>query len=118
MYQRQFPLPPNQIGQNYEQPFYPPQPMQMPPMFPVPQQMLPMPFNQMPNQPFNYPPPYQQSSQQPRPPLTASVLNQFQDADGQIDINKTLATVGQLANTVQQVTPVIKQFGSIIRYFR
>ncbi|HLS20543.1 MAG TPA: YppG family protein [Bacillota bacterium] len=115
MYQRQFPFPPNQIGQSYEQPFYPQQQMPRPPFFPMPQHMLPIHFNQMPNQPFNYPPPYQQP---PRPPLSASVLNQFQTDDGQIDINKTLATVGQLANTFQQVTPVIKQFGSIIRYFR
>jgi len=65
--------------------------------------------NFMPPQPFGTP---------SRPPLTASMLQQFQDADGHIDFNKMLSTVGQLANTVQQVTPVIKQLGSFMNQFR
>lgn len=73
-----------------------------------------MPFHQpygnfIPPQPFGPP---------SRPPLTASMLQQFQDADGHIDFNKMLSTVGQLANTVQQVTPVIKQLGSFMNQFR
>lgn len=118
MYERQYPLPPNHFEQTYEQPFHPQQPWPMPHFIPPPPPPMhpfqPIPFQQMQGQPFNYP----QHNQSSRPPLSASVLNQFQDADGQIDINKMLATVGQLANTVQQVTPVIKQVGSVISYFR
>lgn len=115
MHHRQFQFPQTYSGQYGQQPFFPQQPMPMQPFFPIPHQMMPLPFQQMPQQPLQYSPPY---DQQPRPPFGATILNQFQDESGQIDINKTLATVGQLANTVQQVTPVIKQFGSIIRYFR
>lgn len=50
-----------------------------------------------------------------RPP---SLWTQFQNESGQIDVNKMLSTVGQLANTVQQVTPVVKQLGDFIKGFR
>src|SRR5690625_4705272 len=83
-------------------------------------------------QPFTYmqqpsrPPigPYQPNvNPQQRPPFngqpfTANIMQQFQDADGQVDINKMLSTVGQLANTVQQVSPMIKQFGTFVSGFR
>lgn len=62
-----------------------------------------------PNQSF-YPPP----NQQPRP----NFMSQFQGSDGQLDFNKMLSTVGQLANTVQQVTPVIQQVGSLMKSFK
>lgn len=52
---------------------------------------------------------------QPQPP---GLLSQFQDSNGQIDFNKMFSTVGQLANTVQQVSPVIKQFGSFMKNLR
>lgn len=45
----------------------------------------------------------------------AGFLSQFQAASGQIDVNKMLATVGQLANTVQQVTPMLKQLSNLIK---
>lgn len=59
---------------------------------------------------------YQQQAQQPSPP--AGILAQFQTAEGQMDVQKMLSTVGQLANTVQQVSPVIKEIGAMIRVFR
>lgn len=55
-----------------------------------------------PSQPFNQP----------------NLLAQFKDQNGQVDISKTLSTVGQFANTVQQVTPVIKQISDLIKSFR
>jgi len=46
------------------------------------------------------------------------VLQQFVDENGQMDINKMLRTVGQLADTVQQVTPVIRELNDVIKTFR
>lgn len=70
-----------------------------------------------PNYQQNYEGFYDQSNpihSQPSP----SFLTQFQNEDGQMDINKMLSTVGQIVNTVQQVSPVIQQFGSIVKSFR
>lgn len=40
-------------------------------------------------------------------------------APGQsFDLDKMLSTVGQLANTYHQVSPIVKQFGSLIKTFR
>src|SRR5690625_5041923 len=60
----------------------------------------------------------QQQSPFNQQPMTANIMQQFQDAEGQVDINKMLSTVGQLANTVQQVSPMIKQFGTFVSGFR
>lgn len=49
---------------------------------------------------------------------TNSVMQQFLDENGNVDIQKMLQTVGQLADTVQQVTPVIRQLNDLIRSFR
>ncbi|MYL46288.1 hypothetical protein GLV94_11605 [Virgibacillus halodenitrificans] len=46
------------------------------------------------------------------------LLNYFQDNEGQMDLDKMLSTVGQLANTYHQVSPIVKQFGSFIKNFR
>src|SRR5690625_5085161 len=46
------------------------------------------------------------------------VMQQFLTTDGQVDIQKMLQTIGQFANTVQQVSPVIKQINDIIKSFR
>lgn len=82
------------------------------------------PFQQLakPNQPTQWPQfmplQGQQQSlffpQQPRP----SFMSQFQGENGQLDINKMLSTVGHLANTVQQVTPVIQQVSSLMKSFK
>lgn len=42
----------------------------------------------------------------------------FQDKDGQVDLDKMFSTVGQFANTIQQISPVVKQFGSMIKNFK
>lgn len=65
-------------------------------------------YNQPQAQSFNEPPPKQMNS----------LLTQFQNSEGQIDVDKMLNTVGQLANTYHQVAPIIKQFGSLIKTFR
>lgn len=46
------------------------------------------------------------------------ILAQFQNENGQVDLNKMISTVGQLANTVQQVTPVVKQINDLFKTFR
>lgn len=65
-----------------------------------------------PNSPMNF---YQ-------PPQTGGsfqgILAQFQDENGQVDVNKMMATVSQFAQTVQQVTPVVKQVSDFIKAFR
>lgn len=59
---------------------------------------------------------FQQQIQQSNP--SSGFLAQFQTPEGQMDVQKMLSTVGQLANTVQQVSPVIKEIGAMIRVFR
>lgn len=88
--------------------------------FQPPQSSSPFAYFQKPRQPSNWPyvqstqGNYQQSPTQNRP----TILTQFQDENGQMDIHKTLATVGQFANTVQQVTPMVKQISDLIKSFR
>ncbi|HLR74313.1 MAG TPA: YppG family protein [Virgibacillus sp.] len=82
------------------------------------------PFDQFakPAQPMNWPMQTQSQANPQMPPSyqqqPPGVLSQFQDSSGQIDINKMISTVGQLANTVQQVSPMIKQLGSFINSYR
>ncbi|WP_188456853.1 YppG family protein [Virgibacillus oceani] len=49
------------------------------------------------------------------PPKSSGLVSYFQDKNGQMDLDKMFSTVGKLANTVQQVSPVVKQFGSIMK---
>lgn len=90
------------------------------------QRQTPFEYYAKPNQPTDWPytmqqqsnyyPFQQQSTEQSN--LTANLLTQFQTEDGQVDLQKMLSTVGQLANTVQQVSPVIKEIGAMISIFR
>lgn len=47
-----------------------------------------------------------------------SVLAQFQDENGKVSFDKVISTVNQLANTFQQVTPVIQQVSAMVKSFR
>lgn len=60
-----------------------------------------------------YPQAQQAQTKNPNP-----IMTHFYDENGQIDLQKMLSTVNQLANTFQQVTPVIQQIGSLIRLVR
>lgn len=42
-------------------------------------------------------------------------LTYFQDKDGQLDLHKMLTTAEQFANTFQQITPLVKQVGSLVK---
>ncbi|MGY0693668.1 YppG family protein [Virgibacillus sp. FSP13] len=57
-----------------------------------------------------------QTSNNPYPPPKSNGLfTYFQDKNGQVDLDKMFSTVGQFANTVQQISPVVKQVGSIMK---
>ncbi|WP_368654014.1 YppG family protein [Ornithinibacillus sp. 4-3] len=58
---------------------------------------------------------YNQPNHSPPSNSSPSFMSQFQQASGQIDFNKMLSTVGQLANTVQQVAPMIQQFSALFK---
>lgn len=72
---------------------------------------------QMP-QSFYMNPQYYDMNQQRYPTSEQHIMQQFLTEDGQVDIQKMLKTIGQFADTVQQVSPVIKQINDIIRSFR
>lgn len=75
-----------------------------------------------PQQPLNWAPMEQATSANFNPEQNASPGSgfkaYFQDEDGQVDFDKMLSTVGQLASTYHQVSPIIKQFGAIIKIFK
>lgn len=52
------------------------------------------------------------------PAVIKNMFSQFLDEKGQVDIQKTLQTVGQFADTVQQVSPVIKQLNELVQSMR
>jgi hypothetical protein len=50
--------------------------------------------------------------------LTKGLASYFQDKNGQMDINKMMSTVGQMATTVQQVSPIVKSLGSFLNILK
>lgn len=103
------------------------------------------PKNQMPNYPYHHNqfPPYVQMNQQPYPPTypnmpfhqgtwqppyqgmqgmgsqqkspAKGVMGYFQNDEGQFDVDKVLNTAGQVANTYQQFSPIVKGIGSFFK---
>ncbi len=45
-------------------------------------------------------------------------IQQFQNNKGQMDFDKIFSTVGQLVNTVNQVQPIVKKVGYLIKGFK
>ncbi|MBM7692602.1 hypothetical protein JOC77_002032 [Peribacillus deserti] len=45
----------------------------------------------------------------------SSIINQFKTQDGSIDINKMMSTAGQMMNTVNQVSSIVKGFGGLFK---
>ncbi|RCW73041.1 YppG family protein [Saliterribacillus persicus] len=94
---------------------YPYHPNQGPPGYP---QQIHSPYHsyqQYPVAPFSNPyhQSYPQSMQQKQ--AVSNFITVFQDENGQIDIDKVLDTIGQLNATYQQISPVVKSFGNIIK---
>ncbi|GAE93544.1 hypothetical protein JCM21714_2631 [Gracilibacillus boraciitolerans JCM 21714] len=46
------------------------------------------------------------------------MLHYFKDKNGEMDLDKVFQTVNQLANTYQQVSPLFKNVGSILKTFQ
>ncbi|MFD1019312.1 YppG family protein [Thalassobacillus hwangdonensis] len=46
------------------------------------------------------------------------MLSMFQDKNGQLDMEKMMSTVGQMANTVNQLSPLMKGIGGLFKGFR
>lgn len=104
------------------------------PIHPTPEGFQPHPFygtpslQQMPNNPTSHPygesldgygpEPYATQFQaQPTGGHLQGIMAQFQDENGQVDVNKMMTTVSQFAQTIQQVTPVVKQVSDLIKAF-
>ncbi|MBH0231574.1 YppG family protein [Halobacillus yeomjeoni] len=47
--------------------------------------------------------------------LQKTVINYFQDEEGQLDLDKMMSTTGQVMKTVQQVSPLVKGIGSFVK---
>lgn len=77
--------------------------------------------HQLGNEPFPYKPNYYPVSsypgpfynQLPQPPIY-TLLSYFHDDKGKFDVNKMVSTFGQITNTVKQVSPLVKSFGSFL----
>ncbi len=80
-------------------------------------------FFSKPQQPVNWPEymqlNYPVNTQQSSNIATGSNINGLpQKGETQLDLDKVLSTVGQIANTYHQVSPIVKQFGSVMKLFR
>ncbi|MFD1851761.1 YppG family protein [Oceanobacillus bengalensis] len=84
-------------------------------------------YFQKPEQPMNWPnnTPYdveqpmgQEMNQQANMQQQPNLASQFQKDGGQLDFDKVLTTVGQLASTYHQVAPIIQQFNGFLKSFR
>ncbi|SEQ77454.1 YppG-like protein [Virgibacillus subterraneus] len=71
-----------------------------------------------PKQPMGWPPYAQSIGGSFNAPPKNNLLYYFQDNNGEMDLDKMLSTAGQIANTFQQVSPVVKQVGSMMKQFR
>ncbi|SFB04364.1 YppG-like protein [Lentibacillus halodurans] len=115
MVRRPYPYPPMYSSNPAD--FYPYPSSSANPHYPS---QFPTPFEvySKPKQPMNwegYPQPGAISS---HPPLPNHLLYYFQDHNGELDLDKMLSTAGQVANTVQQISPMVKQVGDFMKQFR
>ncbi|SHN31883.1 YppG family protein [Gracilibacillus kekensis] len=46
------------------------------------------------------------------------MLHYFQNKNGEMDLDKVFQTVNQLANTYQQVSPLVKNVGNFLKVFQ
>ncbi|MBM7571089.1 YppG family protein [Aquibacillus albus] len=51
----------------------------------------------------------------PGQPIPKGLISYFHDDNGQLDLDKMLSTFGQMANTYQQVSPIVKGIGSFLK---
>ncbi|WP_173917772.1 YppG family protein [Halobacillus sp. Marseille-Q1614] len=50
--------------------------------------------------------------------MKKNLMSYFQDDKGQIDFDKMMSTTGQVMQTIQQVSPVVKGIGSFVKGMR
>lgn len=51
-------------------------------------------------------------------PGPSGIMGQFTDKNGQMDFDKMISVVGQIAGTYHQVSPIVKQLGSLMKLVR
>ncbi|SDJ29071.1 YppG family protein [Natribacillus halophilus] len=88
----------------YEEPYmYPPRPY--PPSLPP-----------ISSQPYGAPPPpFPPGAKRPSTRGMSGFMSGFTNEDGQIDVQKTMATIDTAVKTYQQVSPMIKQITSVLQ---
>ncbi|MDC3413131.1 YppG family protein [Aquibacillus sp. 3ASR75-11] len=59
--------------------------------------------------------PYQSAPFPQQGNMPKGFMNYFHDEDGQLDIDKMLSTFGKVADTVKQVSPMVKGLGTFIK---
>ncbi|WP_042423777.1 YppG family protein [Geomicrobium sp. JCM 19039] len=105
----QFSPPPGPGPKNHHPYMYPPRPY--PPS--VPNQPPVANFTQQANAMV-----YSPQVQKPKGAYVKNIMNGFTDQNGQIDVQKTMATVDTAMKTYQQVSPMIKQITSFFTTVR
>ncbi|GAB2555846.1 YppG family protein [Gracilibacillus alcaliphilus] len=90
-------------------------PHYMPQTYTTPLPMTPFQYYQKPMMPNPYEG-WKQTSSSPKP--SNSMLQYFQDKNGEMDLDKVFHTVNQLANTYQQVSPLVKNMGGWLKAFQ
>lgn len=78
------------------------------------QQPYPPPYANMAHQKGQWQPPYQGMAPKQKS-FTKGLMGYFQDDEGQIDFDKVLNTAGQVGNTYQQFSPLVKGIGSFFK---
>ena len=71
-----------------------------------------------PPQPLNLMSQSQEAYGNPQEQTQAGLLRAFTDANGQVDFDKTMTTINQLASTYHQVSPIVRQLSTLIKTFR
>lgn len=116
MYYRQgFPM------YHYEPPFMhqqPPYPTSYPVNSNPPQPTTPYELFAKPVQPLNWMDPSVGNNSMNQGGSQQGVNGPFTGNDGQLDFDKMLSTIGQLASTYHQVSPIVKQFSSLMKLVR
>lgn len=93
---------------------------QLPPSAQMNQQPYPQTYPNMPFHQGPWQPPYhgmhgiQGMGTQQKPP-TKGVMGYFKNDEGKFDVDKVLNTAGQVANTYQQFSPIVKGIGSFFK---
>ena len=79
--------------------------------FPV-RQPTPYELYAKPAQPMDWFQPQKQSAS------PADMVGSFTDNNGQVDFDKVLTSINQVASTYHQVSPIVKQLSSLIKIFK